>query len=251
MKLKRILITGDDGYNSVGTRTLAHLLKKKYEVNIAATLRQQSGTGGKISLTNNIPWGEEKVEGVSALWVDGSPADAIEVAQGYFKKPFDFVISGINYGENVGYSLVSSGTFSAAVRAIGVQLAPKAIVLSWQTTANNFFIKHKVKDDLSSFLKYPGEMAIKLIEKCINNNCYGKELVNINFPNTPTDKVRIVKPARDITRLWKYPLDIDKKRKFAHQPKETYSRNLETEVETDVGALHKGHITITPLNYLS
>lgn len=251
MKAKRILISGDDGYNSVGTRTLAQLLKKNFDVNIAATLNQQSATGGLLNLKEKMVWGEERVEGVPTLWVDGSPVDAIEVAQGYFKKPFDLVISGINFGENLSYSLVSSGTFSAAVRAIGVNLAPKGIVLSWQTTSENFLIKHKVNDDLSSFIKYPGLIAVELINQCIENNNYTKELVNINFPNKPTKKFKVVNLAKDITRLWKYPLDIDYKRRTAAQPKETYSDELEEDIRTDVGALHKGYITITPIDYLS
>lgn len=248
--MKSILITGDDGYNSVGVRTLARLLQQNYEVKIAATLNQQSATGGKISLTNKLEWGEEKIEGVDALWVDGSPVDSIELAQGYFEKPFDIVVSGINYGENLSYSLVSSGTFSAAVRAIGVNLAQKAIVFSWQTSGDNFERKHKRSDDISLFLEYPGREALRITEKIIKNDFYGKELVNVNFPNQPSSQSKLIPVSRDITKLWKYPMIIDKDKHTARQSDQTYSDNIETDVNTDVGALHAGLITISPINYL-
>ena len=249
--MKSILITGDDGYNSVGVRTLARLLGKKYDVKIAATLNQQSATGGKISLTDKLVWGEETIEDVDALWVDGSPVDAIEVAQGYFDKKFDIVVSGINYGENLSYSLVSSGTFSAAIRAIGVNLADKGIVFSWQTSSNNFEKKHKRSDDISLFLDYPGQEALKITEEIIKNNFYNKELVNVNFPNKPSSNSKLVPISKDITRLWKYPMIIDKNKHIARQSDQTYSDNLETDANTDVGALHAGLITISPINYLT
>lgn len=250
MSIKRILITGDDGYNSVGIRSLIRLLKDKYSLSVAATLNQQSGVGGKMTLADELPWGEEKIDGVPILWVDGSPVDAVEVAQGYYKKHFDVVISGINFGENVAHSLVSSGTFSAAVRAVGINLAPHAVVLSWQTALKNILKKHKIGHDISEFLKYPGKQATKTIEMIFQNDFYGKALVNINFPMEPSKKYKIVKVAKDITKLWKYPMLIDRKRKVARPPSTAYSDHLETDISTDSGALHKGYITISPLNYL-
>jgi 5'-nucleotidase len=249
--IKRILITGDDGYNSVGIRTLARLFKDRYDVQIAATLNQQSATGGKMSLTNDLAWGEEEIEGVPALWVDGSPVDAIEIAKAYYKKPFDLAISGINFGENISYSLVSSGTFSAAVRSIGVKLAPKAIALSWQTTGDKMFIKHESHHDIAHFLEYPGREVVRIVKLIIDNDFYGKELVNVNFPMHPSSEYKIVKVSNDITSLWRYPVELDRVMKRAKKPTSGYSDHLETDITTDIGALHKGFITISPLNYLS
>lgn len=251
MQIKKILITGDDGYNSVGIRTLIRLFKGKYSVSVAATLNQQSAVGGKMNLTNGIAWGEEKIDGIKVLWVDGSPVDAMEVAQGYYNQRFDVVLSGINFGENVSYSIVSSGTFSAAVRALGLQLAPKAIVLSCQASEDKLFIKHNTSDDLTDFLEYPGKQAVKVIQTIFDNDFFGKELVNVNFPLPPSQKHKVVKVAKDLTKLWNYPLILDRKKKLAFQKADDqYSRRLETDISTDVGALHKGYITLTPLNYL-
>ena len=247
---KRVLITGDDGYNSVGIRALVELLKDNYSVSVAATLEQQSGMGGKLSLSKEITWGEDIVEGAPALWVDGSPADAMEISQGFFDKPFDFIISGINYGENLSYALVSSGTFSAAIRGIGTKLAPRAIVMSWQTTSDNFLKKHEITHDLTEFLKYPGKEAVKIIDLIIKNNFYGKEIVNVNFPMESCNKYKIAKVSKDITKLWNYPLIIDKSKHIAKHSDAAYSKNLEKDPNVDIGALHNGFITISPIDYL-
>ena len=50
MKVKRILVTGDDGYNSLGVRVLAHFLKDKYDLEIVATKTQYRGVGGMFNL---------------------------------------------------------------------------------------------------------------------------------------------------------------------------------------------------------
>ena len=95
-QIKTILLTGDDGYNALGIRVLAHLLKDNYEVSIIATKTQQSAMGGKLTLSGSFKWGKEKVDGIDAVWVDGTPIDVTEFSQGYFKHKFDLVISGIN-----------------------------------------------------------------------------------------------------------------------------------------------------------
>ena len=50
MNIKRILLTGDDGYNSLGTRLLIYFLKDRYELAIAGTKHQQSGVGGHVNV---------------------------------------------------------------------------------------------------------------------------------------------------------------------------------------------------------
>ena len=46
MKVKKILLSGDDGYEAVGIRVLVELLKDSYELKIAATKGQRSAIGG-------------------------------------------------------------------------------------------------------------------------------------------------------------------------------------------------------------
>lgn len=248
MKIKRVLLTGDDGYNSLGTRVLAHLLKQRYDIHIAATYDQQSGVGGQIHLKDEIAWGMEEVEGVEAIWVKGSPVDTIEFSQGYFSKKFDLVISGINWGENVGPAIITSGTFCAAYRALGVKLARKAIVMSVRKGMEDWNREHSKDEKIEQYLDYPGEMALKLIEMCIQNNFYKSKIININFPEEETKKFKFTKLSDDITKYYYYPNIIDKKKKTFKYPDIAYAKKKVLDEKVDIGALNKGYISVTPLN---
>lgn len=247
MKVKNILLTGDDGYNSLGTRVLVHLLKDKYNLKIAATKDQQSGVGGKLTFNTAHQWGETVVEGVSAIWVDGTPADVIELAQGYFKEKFDLIVSGINWGENIAYSIISSGTLAAAVRGIGVGLSDKAICLSFKSgNTNDWFRNHSLNDEFQEFLQYPGKIAVKIINKAIANNFYGAKIININFPHKETTQIKFTKVSDKSLKYWYYPVSINyQDHTFTYD--KIYARNhlREFNESLDTGALNKGYISVS------
>lgn len=46
-KKKKILLTGDDGYDSLGTRLLVRGLRDEFDLKIAGTKDQMSGVGGE------------------------------------------------------------------------------------------------------------------------------------------------------------------------------------------------------------
>lgn len=242
--LKRILLTGDDGYNSLGTRLLIRALKDTYDLQIAATKHQQSGAGGRLSLATGCSWGEDEVDGIPALWVDGSPADTMECAQSYFSQPFDLIISGVNLGANVSTSVISSGTYGAAVRGLGAQVAPRAVAISWD--APSFWNKQHSKDDtISEYFEYPGDILAPLIARCVADDFWGVSLLNINLPAKPSRKVRFTKILKDITQYYAYPIEIDYKNHTFNYDRVDY--NIKgTNPRYDVVALSQGYISITP-----
>lgn len=245
MKIKRILLTGDDGYCSVGTRLLVRALKDEYDVCIAATKEQQTGMGGKISLIGGGEWGESTVDGVPAFWVDGSPADAMECAQGYFDQPFDLIISGVNWGANVTSAVISSGTYSAAVRGMGVQLAPRAMAISWDAPPDMWHLAHRENDDISAFYNYPGDILKKLVEYCIDHELWQVPLLNINLPKEPTTKIRFTKILKDITRYYSYPITVDRQtHRFSYQ-RQPFSKKEEN-IRYDAAAVSQGYVSVTP-----
>lgn len=244
MKIKRVLLTGDDGYNSIGTRLLVHFLKDKYELKIAGTKTQQSGVGGKLNLTRDIRWEKIRVDGVEGVCVHGTPCDAIEFAQGYFAKRFDLVISGINFGPNIGGTVFSSGTFAAAVRSLIIPITKRAIVLSWMPPSlNHFFMDHDINHKLKPFLKYPGEMAAKIVDLVISNEFWGSTLVNVNFPKSLSKKVRFTKPLPHSNTFYSYPVMIDRKNKTFRNSNEMVKKK--NDANYDAGAIQRGYISIT------
>jgi 5'-nucleotidase len=246
MQIKNILITSDDGYNSLGVRLLAKLLKDRFHLVISATKDQQSGVGGKINLEADKKWSVEKVEGVKALCIESTPVDAVEAAHAYFKKEFDLIISGINMGQNVSGSLISSGTFAAAWRSLSLGMTQKAVALSWASPPESFFYQHSGKETIAEkYFTCPGEMIEKVLDLVIKHDFWQTPLLNINFPSQKSNKVKFVRPLPDITQYWKYPSVLDAKTHlFQYSP--GFSDHPSYDTSFDGPALDKGFITITP-----
>ncbi|HEX9817832.1 MAG TPA: 5'/3'-nucleotidase SurE [Patescibacteria group bacterium] len=247
MQTKRILLTGDDGYNSIGIRLLIAALKDKHELSIAATKHQQSGVGGKLSLSTGGAWDETEVDGISGIWVEGSPADAVECANVYFEKPFDLILSGINLGLNIGSTIVSSGTYGGLMRGMGLQLAPKGIALSWNVPSKLMLKTHDAGEDLKSYHLYFEKLLVPLFDKIFAAGLWGVDILNINFPTKPTRKIRFTKMNKNISQVFgPTSLDFETKR-FSYES--SHLNIQENNPRYDVGALKKGYISITPCAY--
>lgn len=117
----RLLLTNDDGIDSIGLHVLAEAMKPLGEVVIVAPDREYSGAGAAIgALWLNRPEVHRgHVEGFETVWaVSGPPALCVFFARlGAFGPPPDLVVSGINPGANVGRSVYHSGTIGAALTA--------------------------------------------------------------------------------------------------------------------------------------
>lgn len=241
----RILLTGDDGYYSIGTRLLIQALRDAYELQVVATKHQQSGVGGRLSLATGCQYGETTIDGVPALWVDGSPCDAMEFGVGYFAKPFDLIISGVNMGANVTTAVISSGTYSAVVRGLSTGFAPKGLAISWDAPAEMWYKPHDANADIFEYVKYPGQILRHLIEQCIKEDLWGAQLLNINLPKNPTEAVRVTKFHNHIPDYYTYPLRSDPEKKQFDYGGQRVSLKT-NDPETDVVAVEGGVISVTP-----
>lgn len=126
-----IVITNDDGITSPGLWAAARAALPLGQVLVVAPERQWSGAGrsmppgpeGRISrfpleVEMNLPPSRGGLGGVTAYQVDASPALVVahallELAP---RRPA-LLISGINYGENLGADVTISGTVGAALEA--------------------------------------------------------------------------------------------------------------------------------------
>jgi 5'/3'-nucleotidase SurE len=246
MEVKRILLTGDDGYKAIGMRLLVHFLKDSFDLQIAATLKQMSGVGGHLSLKNGCIWGTDTLDGVPVMWVDGYPCDAIEATAGKTDYPYDLIISGINKGMNIGGALISSGTYSAANRAIHLRLAPKALVLSWWCPKDFWLTQHDDDEPIGPYLDYPGRIADRTVRKAIEADLWGADMLNINFPSRPSNVARFTKGLPDNRLFFNYPMQRDKKTKLVSYPAKPEMTVTRDHPEWDTGAMLSGYISITP-----
>jgi len=131
-----ILVTNDDGITSPGLRAAVQAALPLGQVLVVAPARQWSGAGRSMPpgpAGHSAPY-PLKVDGqpVIAHQVDASPALVVsrallELAP---RRPA-LIISGINYGENLGTDVTISGTVGAALQ--GAALGIPALAASLQT----------------------------------------------------------------------------------------------------------------------
>ncbi len=116
-----ILITNDDGITSPGLLAAAQAALPLGEILVVASNRQWSGAGRSMPRAEGriTPFAME-IDGqpVAAYQTDASPAlIVIHALHELAPRPPALLISGINYGENLGSDVTISGTVGAALQA--------------------------------------------------------------------------------------------------------------------------------------
>ncbi len=130
----QILLTNDDGIQSPGLWAAAAVLSSLGYVHVVAPRDQFSGAGRSMPSTSDglIDTRQMQVNGKSwtVYSVGGTPAQAVQhaVCEILPGKP-DLVVSGINYGENLGTGITVSGTVGAAMEAAAMGIPALAVSL--------------------------------------------------------------------------------------------------------------------------
>jgi 5'-nucleotidase len=135
-KTMQILLTNDDSIHSPGLWAAAEALDTLGFVHVVAPLNQQTSTGHSMPIQSSGIIEQMTLHVNGRDWtvyaVDGSPGQA--VLHGIYdviKAKPDLLVSGINYGENVGAAITISGTVGAALEA--ASLGIPALAVSMQT----------------------------------------------------------------------------------------------------------------------
>lgn len=174
----RVLITNDDGIFAQPLWILAEHFSKQADVLIVAPDREQSACGTAVTLRH--PLRAQKVaplvKGVEAYAIDGTPSDSTIFALGNFGADnFDYVISGINQGANLGDDVLISGTVSAALQ--GYLRGVPSIAVSLTDIESNYFI-------------YAAQLAALLTTKLKKSTSRKDLLINLNYPNLDKKDVK-------------------------------------------------------------
>jgi len=114
----RIMVTNDDGFDAAGIDAVVQGLRAlpDVEVSVVAPAKNQSGSAGKTTPGNLTVTDQKTKSGYPAKAVAGYPADTVRWAiddHGLAQRP-DVVVSGVNFGQNIGPAVNISGTVGAA-----------------------------------------------------------------------------------------------------------------------------------------
>lgn len=188
----RILVTNDDGVDSIGLHELARALRPHGEVVIAAPDEEYSGYGAAVGPLHQITpeVHETEVEGIAKAWaVSGPPALCVMFARlGAFGDRFDLVVAGVNPGANVGRSVYHSGTVGACLTARNGGLSGVAVSQS----VENFGVEGQGWDDVLANQLWGSAAAVGAA--AVGGLCRDLPpdpvVLNINVPNSPIERMK-------------------------------------------------------------
>lgn len=191
MKKAHVLVTNDDGIDSVFLHYLVEALEVDFKVSVAAPLSEQSWIGRAMSRHSEVLVETRNglfSDAVSAWAISGTPSDCVNIALGHLiKDPVDMVLSGINIGFNTTDTLIlSSGTVAGAIEgalwdlpAIAFsQSVPKAIFA--EISGQNGRGSTEFAQNIRSSAEHARRIAL---EHWTKPSATGTVL-NINFPAT-------------------------------------------------------------------
>ena len=116
----RILVTNDDGIDSIGLHMLARAMTDIGDVVVVAPDKEYSGSGAGFGPLHLIKPDVHRawIDGIDEVWsVTGPPALCVMFGRLELFGHYDLVVAGINPGANVGRSVYHSGTVGACLTA--------------------------------------------------------------------------------------------------------------------------------------
>ena len=133
-----ILLSNDDGYDAHGLVVLRRALERFAEVVVCAPQLNQSASSHALTL-NSVLRLHRIDQKTYAL--DGTPADCVYVAlhskERVVPRRPDLVVSGMNFGPNLGVDVVYSGTVAAAREAAQRGIPAVAVSADARAQAEN------------------------------------------------------------------------------------------------------------------
>ena len=176
----RILLSNDDGYFAPGLEQLAAALAPEATITVVAPERDRSGASN--SLTLDRPLTVRRAPN-GFLFVNGTPTDCVHLAvTGFLDRQPDLVVSGINYGANMGDDTIYSGTVAAATE--GFLLGIPSIAVSLTSKYGKHFAT-------------AGRIVAQLAGRLQRAPIRQPVLLNVNVPDLPETELQGI----EVTRL--------------------------------------------------
>lgn len=248
----RILVTNDDGIDSLGLHVLARRLTEVGDVVVVAPDREYSGFGAALGTLHLMQPEVQRthIEGVPEAWsVGGPPALCVYFARFGCFGDIDLVVAGINPGANVGRAIYHSGTVGAAITARngglnGIAISQSVIGFGVEGQGWDEMIKDQRWDTAA-------EVAARVTEALAKDLPDPAVVVNINVPNVGLEEITAWRhaevgttPPRSVATAVLVP-------RAGYEDTFTVQMDwgdpIELPVETDGGSVEAGEIAISYL----
>ena len=225
----RILISNDDGYKADGIIQLAKSLGEIAEVIVVAPSENKSAASSSLTLGKPLkPIQIEK----NIYVVDATPSDCVHLALcGFIKESIDLVVTGINFGANLGDDVIYSGTVAGAIEGRFLGLPSIAMSLaSWEC-------KH---------FDTAGEIAKLLVAQINKAPLANNTIINVNVPDIPMTEIKGIKSTRLGNRHKSEPSIQDLKDPSLYWIGEN-GKEADNGEGTDFHAVSNNFVSVTPL----
>jgi 5'-nucleotidase len=197
MMKHQILLTNDDGIHSPGLWAAAEALAELGYVTVVAPRQQSSGMGRSLLASSDGIIEKEILRIGDQQWpvyaVGGTPSQAVlHALLEILPEPPDLVVSGINYGENVGSGITYSGTVGAAMEAAAMGLPSMAVSLE---TEREHYFSYSMDVDFTAAAYFTALFAEKLLMKRFPDDI---DLIKLDIPSDATThtKWRLARMSR-------------------------------------------------------
>jgi 5'-nucleotidase len=227
----RILLSNDDGYFAPGLEALAQAMDGLGDVTVVAPERNRSGASNSLTLDRPL---HLKRAANGFHYVNGTPTDCVHLAvTGMLDHEPDMVLSGINWGPNMGDDTIYSGTVAAAME--GYLLGVPAIALSLASFEGKNFAT-------------AGRIARTLAERFHSQPFGAPVLLNVNVPDIPYAEIKGVR----ITRLGRRHKAEPVVKQVSPRGETVYwvgaaGAAADAGAGTDFHAVDSGWVSVTPL----
>lgn len=249
-----ILLTNDDGFDAPGIRAVYDVLVAAgHNVTLIAPLSNQSGSGLRITTSGVLDFTEQS----AGIWsVDGSPADSVLVGLIYHLKDadsVDLVISGANFGQNLGYT-GGSGTVAAATIAMYLGIPAIAVSVGLDISERDA-VPVRFPSTLNAFAG-AADLTLTIVDdlqrSAINtgNLLPAHTMLNVNYPAVSTEELKGVRIAKAARSFGGAAIDyVDTEQSGQLEVKFGFDRpDNEGDSDTDVELFFDGYATIAVLD---
>jgi 5'-nucleotidase len=195
---KQILLTNDDGIQSPGLWAAAEALATLGYVTVAAPRDQASSTGRSMPVSSDGRILATRMQIGNQKWpvyaVGGTPAQTVlHAVLEIMPEPPDLVVSGINYGENVGNGIMISGTVGAALEGASSGIPSMAVSLQ---LINEDYLGYSRSVDFSTAAYFTHYFAEKMLAGQMPDDV---DVIKVDVPAqaTPETPWKLTRLARN------------------------------------------------------